>query len=896
MKELFIKPKKAGTALFKLLALPLLTLVAGLVFSYIAYERQAHLIEHRIQSALAERLQFIASGVKQRVELYQYGLFGLSGTITAIGIDKFDYHAMQRYMKVRDFNREFPGARGFGLIRYVEPKDEREFIDNAKRQRPDNAFTIKKLSTHDESRFIIQFIEPEKRNASAVGLDIGSEKMRRQAAVDAALSDEVRLTAPITLVQANKKAQQGFLILLPIYRSGAPIQRNDRLNSLLGWSYSPILIDEVLSSIRTLSDNVILSISDVTPNEGITFFTHGERRNKLEQFNASTQINMFGRQWLVSLYATPTFIYGLDLESRADVLTSTLGITLLLVIMVLSVQSVLLKRSQIKRQKVELAKAKEIALEQANQKLEKEVAMRTQEIEKTNTLQRSILTSASYAIIATDEFGTITLFNPAAERLLGYQADELVGHATPAIFHVAEEVEEHASTLSKELEIQVTPGFESFVAKARAGGSDVNRWTYVAKDGHFIQVRLNITALTDEKGVLFGFLGIAYDLTDQLNHEKALSEAKEQAELATKAKSEFLANMSHEIRTPMNGLYGTLQLLKAEPLGEYGQGLLAKGIYSVKALRTIINDILDFSKIEAGKLVLEQQAFNLNRLIENVKSELSPIAFDKNITLSFDKHLSSDFWVGDEVRIRQILLNLVSNALKFTSQGQVKVLFSEQGGPQNLLIQVSDTGIGMNEQQMSRLFYRFEQADKSTTRKYGGSGLGLAITHSLVTMMHGSIDVQSEPDKGSLFCVTLPLLKTTPRLEDDEAVIEQYDFEGSYILVVEDNEINQMVAKAMLSPTKAKICIANNGQEAVDAFRDQAPDIILMDIQMPIMDGIEACKIIKHIQPSIPIIALTANAYEEDKRLYRQVGFDGHIAKPIEQNELLRAVAAFVLS
>ncbi|MBD1584305.1 CHASE domain-containing protein [Pseudoalteromonas sp. S16_S37] len=876
--------------------LPLLIFVTGVVYCVVVYERASQLREQKIHDALVERLEFVATGVEQRVELYQYGLFGLSGAISAVGVDTFDYYAMQRYMRVRDFNSEFPGARGFGFIRFVKPQDEQAFILKAQQQRPDKSFTLKQLTPHDQSRFIIQFIEPERRNASAVGLDIGSETMRRRAAIEAAMNNEARLTAPITLVQANQKAQQGFLILLPIYRSGFPDKASDRLDTLVGWSYSPILIDEVLSSIRTLSDNVILAISDVTPDEGVTFFTHGETRHKLEQFNASKQIDMFGRRWLVSIYATPAFVYALDLVSPLEVTLPVAVTILMLVVLIFSVQGMLLKRRQIKLQRIEIAKAKEVALEQANLKLENEVALRTQEVEKTNTLQRSILTSASYAIIATDEFGTITLFNPAAEQLLGYQAEELVGVATPAIFHLETEVIEHARELSEELGVTIDPGFESFVAKARTGVKDVNRWTYVAKDGHHIQVRLSITALQDEQGNLFGFLGIAYDLTEQLNHEKALSEAKEQAEQATRAKSEFLANMSHEIRTPMNGLYGTLQLLKAESLGEQGQTLLAKGIYSVKALSTIINDILDFSKIEAGKLTLEEQPFNLSGLIENLKSELSVVAFDKGISLGFDKDLSSDYWIGDEVRVRQILLNLVSNAIKFTAQGQVEVLFRELEESGYLIIHVVDTGIGMSQQEISRLFYRFEQADKSTTRKYGGTGLGLAITHSLVAMMHGSIDVQSEPNKGSIFSVTLPLIKTHYLSEEEDSATEQFDFSGISILIAEDNDINQTVVRAMLAPTNAHISMTSNGQEVVDAVKQQVPQVILMDIQMPIMDGVEACKIIKQISPSIPIIALTANAYEEDKRLYKKVGFDGYIAKPIEQNELLQKIEALVLT
>ncbi|OHU91838.1 MULTISPECIES: CHASE domain-containing protein [Pseudoalteromonas] len=874
-------------SLFKIMFLPILIIVAGLFYGKVQYEEQQQLRQQQIHQALRSRLERITEGVQQRVALYQYGIIGLRGAVSASGENNFDYSAMQRYMNARDFIREFPGARGIGVIRLVKPHEQAQFVEQAKQQRPDKSFQIKQLTPHDKSRFIIQFIEPERRNASAVGLDIGSESMRRRAALEAAMSDEPRLTAPITLVQANNKAQQGFLILMAIYRSDAPFKPSERLDNVVGWSYAPILIDEILSSMRSLSDDIVMSISDVTPDDGIVFFTHGDKSHQLNEYSQYQRITLFGRQWHISLSATSAFIYELELKRPIQSAIWAVGLSLLLAILVFSIQLVLLKKQQLKQQHFEAEKVKGLALEQANLHLEQEVALRTKQATEINMLQQSILTSASYAIIATDEQGVITLFNPAAERLLGYQASELVGKASPAMFHLEKEVIEHSKAMSKELGMDIAPGFECFVAKAKTGVIDTNRWTYVNKNGKHIPVRLSITALTDEQQRVFGFLGIAYDLTEQLNRERALSEAKEQAELATHAKSEFLANMSHEIRTPMNGLYGTLQLLKAEPLRDQGRELLEKGIYSVKALRTIINDILDFSKIEAGKLTLDEQPFSLMRLVENLKSELSVVAFSKGIALRFDIDVLSDYWLGDEVRVRQILLNLVSNAIKFTSEGQVEVLIRELPQSEHLVFHVIDSGIGMNEAQISRLFQRFEQADKSTTRKYGGTGLGLAITHSLVTMMHGSIDVQSELNKGSVFNVTLPLLKSHQKPVATPQEIPDLDLTGVDILVAEDNDINQVVVKAMLAPTKARITLVQNGLEAIEAVKANRPSLVLMDIQMPKMDGVEACKKIKQFAPTLPIVALTANAYEEDKRLYEQVGFDGYVAKPVEQHELL---------
>ncbi|WP_240917450.1 histidine kinase dimerization/phospho-acceptor domain-containing protein [Pseudoalteromonas sp. Z9A6] len=314
-------------------------------------------------------------------------------------------------------------------------------------------------------------------------------------------------------------------------------------------------------------------------------------------------------------------------------------------------------------------------MQQANLKLESEVKQRTQEIADMNMLQQSILNSASYSIIATDTNGLITLFNPASEKLLGYKAQDVIGIKNPGIFHLKEEIIKKAKLLSAELNKPVPPGFEVFILKATATEPDINQWTYISSTGEKIQVNLSVTSLLNNEGDTVGYLGIAYDLTEQIDHEQALGHSKELAEQASQAKSEFLANMSHEIRTPMNGILGTLQLLQEQPLNEKSKEYLKKSLYSTRALTTIINDILDFSKIEAGKLSLEHKPFDFFELIHHFESDLGVQATDKNIYLKFVIDIEHKHWVGDPVRLRQVFLNLISNAIKFTSQGGVTVTF-----------------------------------------------------------------------------------------------------------------------------------------------------------------------------------------------------------------------------
>ena len=377
------------------------------------------------------------------------------------------------------------------------------------------------------------------------------------------------------------------------------------------------------------------------------------------------------------------------------------------------------------------------------------------------------------------------------------------------------------------------------------------------------------------------------DLLSQ--QKKDVEEAKLAAEEANQSKSLFLANMSHEIRTPMNGVLGTLQLLQRMELSNEAKDLLGKALFSSKALLTIINDILDFSKVEAGKLEVESAPFNLNELLDAITSSLTPEADKKDIELVVSKGKNYQAaWLGDAVRVKQILLNISSNAVKFTEQGKVTIK-ADVDSNQALVLSVEDTGIGMSQEALKRLFIRFEQADNSTTRRFGGSGLGMAIAQSLVEIMGGHISVSSQLGKGSKFEVTLPLEHSDTLPETAEQ--EQVNIPGladKTILLAEDNLINITIFQSMMKETKANIVIAKNGQEAVDQVGEHDIDLVFMDIQMPIMDGVEACKLVKKLYPDIPIIALTANVMEEEIKQYLAVGFDQHLGKPIDLKQIYR--------
>ena len=503
-------------------------------------------------------------------------------------------------------------------------------------------------------------------------------------------------------------------------------------------------------------------------------------------------------------------------------------------------------------------------------------------------LRLSQLAAHSRTVIwEVDTRGLYSFVSPVCELVWGYRSEELVG-----VKHFYDLHPEAGREAFKETAL-------SIIASGQVIDSFENPVQH--RNGQIIWVTTNGFPLRSASGDVVGYQGSDRDITDQKLAEEAIKAAQRSAEESNRAKSRFLANMSHEIRTPMNGIIGLSEL----SVHEQDTGVLHDRLHKInqsgRMLLGIINDVLDFSKIEAGKLEIDPQPFVLSDLLDNLSGLFAQMAGSKRLALRIhaDTQLAPVF-VGDELRLRQVLTNLLGNAIKFTDAGAVELTVRQPLDRVGLIFSIRDSGIGISPEQQARLFSAFSQADSSITRRHGGSGLGLAISQRLVAAMGGEgIELESEPGRGSCFSFMLPLPEGLP--DQTQALLQRHtpveelrvQLAGQ-VLLVEDHKINQEVALTQLRQLGLTVDLAENGAEALKKLAIRNFDLVLMDIQMPVMDGYEATRRLRAQGHVLPVIALTAAAMIEDQNEALACGMNDHLGKPIDTQGLQRVLAKWL--
>ncbi len=501
--------------------------------------------------------------------------------------------------------------------------------------------------------------------------------------------------------------------------------------------------------------------------------------------------------------------------------------------------------------------------------------------DKNEATLSSIISSSLDAIVTIDHFGWVIRWNPAAVDTFGYSEEQARGKQLHDLIipirdrqkyvgGMGNHVLNHQSILNKRLEI-----------------------TLLRKDGSEIPAEMSITTVTHNNEIYFH--GFFRDISDRKKREQEILFMKEKAELAAVAKSQFLSVMSHEIRTPLNSVIGFSHLLLENNPRLDQVEFLNVLKFSGENLLSLVNDILDFSKLDSGKAELEESPFSLKLLVENVYKSFLPRATEKGIQLSYhyDPGLP-DLINGDSVRIGQVMLNLISNAVKFTGSGSVSLhlkVLEETAGSYKTYFAVKDSGIGIPLEKQQKIFELFTQADGSTGRKYGGTGLGLNIAQKIISLMGGKLEVKSEEGKGSEFYFTVQLSRAAHQVVGHTSSPETAENTATLlhdvsILIAEDHHANSFLAKQFLTKWGAAVIIAENGAEALAKLSERQFDIILMDLQMPVMDGFECTTRIRKMYPDLPILALTAARSEEIEAKTIAAGMNDIVGKPFVPKEL----------
>ncbi|RCS53033.1 response regulator [Bremerella cremea] len=851
--------------------------------------------------ALAERVKV---EMTRRMANFEYGLKALRGLHEAS--EEVSLKEFRNYCEVVNPVESFPGAMGQGFIRRVQSSQRDAFLNWA-HENLGRDFKIKSAGSvkeHD-NYYVICHIEPLARNQAAWGLDVGSERNRREAADKAIQTGLPTLTAKINLVQ-DQLNHNGFLYYLAVYETGMP--RNtaeERDKAFMGWAYMPITSELALEGIIQSADEMLdIEVYDDTaldPSSKL-FCGHGfhfpeggvAKASYRPQFIKSFPEQIGGRHWTVQITSNPNFDKTISFM-RPEITILFGGLLTFLV------AAVVWNMGSSRRQAIQLAETMTVDLKTAKDEAEQNAHRFT-----------AIFINVPVGVALLDADGRVLNINPEGLKLWeAYSRRQLRGCS------LLDQVPDdgHAAVLHT-------------LKEAVAGRDAHTEFQMIGFRGtvRLVEMHAVVVGNVRHDGASTQILTAMRDITKQRRTENELREARSRAEAANQTKSEFLANMSHEIRTPMTAILGYTDLLAEEQHREVSLNDRMEYINTIRRngehLLMIINDILDLSKIEAGKMTVESVPTRIDMVVREVMELMQVKAAAKGLALSATIETKIPKVIPcDPIRLRQILVNLVGNAIKFTEIGCVRVQCRYDSTSKAVQIAVEDSGIGMTEMQMERLFQAFVQADNSMTRRFGGTGLGLRISKRLAEILGGDITITSEIGIGSTFCVSLFIdnihdsnwLEPTEHLEaigkvdsSDQAKAKEHKrpLQGMKILLAEDGPDNIRLISFHLRKAGAEVDTVENGKLLIEKMtvdgtvegelKDPSPcDVVLTDMQMPEMDGYEAARLLRAKGARLPIVALTAHAMSGDLKKCLDAGCSAYATKPIDRDRLIKSVQRF---
>jgi len=849
-------------------------LLVSILLTIAAWYISCNYLQERAQERFSFEVQDAQERILRRMGDYEQILRGGVSLVNAMGRVP-TREEWRIFVASLQINQHFPGLQGIGYAIAFSPEETAE-IESQVRNEGFAGFHVYPEGTRDLMTSII-YLEPfDERNQRAFGYDMFSQETRRDAMEHAYKTGYPGISGKVILLQETETdVQPGFLMYLPVYArpQEALVSADDRRDRLTGFVYSPFRMKDLMYGILgSTSPDLTFAIYDGSQinQDGFLFSSSSDdigETGSQPRFHEDVRVYLGSHYWTVHFKSSPQFETAVFTAQPHIVGFGGIAADLLLFVVVLS-----------------LTKSRKLTQKQAI------------EIATSQKLYRGIVEGCPDGFWILDREGTILETNPAYQKLSNFKVDEIVGKTISAFECTMDE-----GQMNRFLKEIVESRWKCFRTQHRR------------KDGSCWPVEVLATYWPDQGGRFFVFLK---DITAQLETEQSLINAKQRAEYANKAKSDFLANMSHEIRTPMNAILGLLHLSLETDLSPETRDYLEKALLGSRALLGLLNDILDYSKIEANHLELNFDWLRLDHVVRDIRSLFQIQAERSGLELQFIIGPSVPKCIkGDGLRIGQILNNLVGNALKFSRHGVVDLRIDVGEIHDNtveLHFSVSDEGIGMTDEQMQLLFKPFTQADSSITRNFGGTGLGLSICDRLVHLMGGEMQVQSQLGAGSTFSFSIktefdPEFRSFRDIPDEKLAVEsgigrdgvERVLEGYRILVAEDNSTNQLIAMKLLENRGAIVDVANHGGEVLEALEKASYDVLLLDLHMPYMDGIECARRIRTSSGSVselPILAMTAAVRDEDQKQCFEVGMDGFVSKPFELRDILEQILNVVKS